>query len=87
MAVQHALCQTWLKTFFLSLFFFYRSHLILMSTGILWLGHGFFIFCFTDFFLQQVRVGGQNKNKNKIHWDHFPIELKTFRVSFYFNSI
>ena len=36
----------------------------------------FFIFCFTDFFSQQVRGGGQNKNKNKIHSDHFPIELK-----------
>ena len=55
------------------------------------IGHVFFIFCFTDFFhnkLALVRVGGQNKNK--IHSDHFPIELKLketqFRVSFDFNS-
>ena len=50
----------------------------------------FFIFCFTDFFAQQVSVGGRNKNKNKIHSDHFPIELKskeTHCVSFDFNSI
>ena len=49
-----------------------------------------FIFCFTDFFSQQVRVGGRNKNKNKIHSDHFPIELKSKEtwncVSFDFNS-
>ena len=32
------------------------------------------IFCFTDFFSQQVMVGGRNKNENKIHSDHFPIE-------------
>ena len=41
------------------------------------LGHCFFIFCFTDFFWQQVSVGGRNKNKNKIHSDYFPIELKS----------
>ena len=41
------------------------------------LGHRFFIFCFTDFFSQQVSVGRRNKNKNKIHSDHFPIELKS----------
>ena len=39
------------------------------------LGHCFFIFCITVFFSQQVRVGG--RNKNKIHSDHFPIELKS----------
>ena len=48
-------------------------------------------FLFYRFFLQQVRVEGRNKNKNKIHSDHFPIELKSketqFRVSFDFNSI
>ena len=48
----------------------------------------FFIFCLTDFYLQQVRVGGRNKNKNEIHLDHFPIELKlTETLSFNFNSI
>ena len=41
------------------------------------LGHRFFIFLFYRFFSQQVRVGGRNKNKNKIHSDHFPIELKS----------
>ena len=35
---------------------------------------GFFLFY--RFFSQQVSVGGRNKNKNKIHSDHFPIELK-----------
>ena len=34
-------------------------------------------FCLTDFFSQQVRVGGRNKNKNKIYSDHFLIELKS----------
>ena len=38
-------------------------------------GHLFFIFCFTDIFHN--KLGGQNKNKNKIHSDHFPIELKS----------
>ena len=51
----------------------------------------FFYFLFYRFFSQQVRVGGRNKNKNKIHSDHFPIELKSketqFCVSFDFNSI
>ena len=51
----------------------------------------FFYFLFYQFFSQQVRVGGQNKNKNKIHSDHFPIELKSKEtwncVSFDFNSI
>ena len=46
---------------------------------------------FYRFFSQQVRVGGRNKNKNKIHSDHFPIKLKSketrFRVIFDFNSI
>ena len=37
----------------------------------------FFYFLFYRFFLQQVRVGERNKNKNKIHSDHFPIELKS----------
>ena len=41
------------------------------------LGHGFFYFLFYRFFSQQVSVGGRNKNKNKIHSDHFPIELKS----------
>ena len=39
-------------------------------------GHRFLIFCFTNFFLQQVNVGGRNKNENKINSDHFPIELE-----------
>ena len=51
----------------------------------------FFYFLFYPFFSQQVRGKGQNKNKNKIHTDHFPIELKSketrFCVSFNFNSI
>ena len=37
----------------------------------------FFYFLFYRFFSQQVRVGGRNKNKNKIHSDRFPIELKS----------
>ena len=53
------------------------------------LGHCFFIFLFYQFFFQQVRVGGQNLNKNKIHSDHFPIELKSKETQFPFdfNSI
>ena len=51
----------------------------------------FFYFLFYRFFSQQVRVGGRYKNKNKIHSDHFPIELKLKetrnRVSFNFKSI
>ena len=47
----------------------------------------FFIFCFTDFFLQQVRVGGRNKNKKKINLDHFPIELKSKETQLVFPSI
>ena len=50
----------------------------------------FFYFLFYRFFSQQVSVGGRNKDKNKIHSDHFPIELKskeTQCVSFDFNSI
>ena len=35
----------------------------------------FFQFLFYRFFSQQVSVGG--RNKNKIHSDHFPIELKS----------
>ena len=66
------------------------------KTGYVTMGHvsvrpSFFYFLFYQFFSQQVRVGGRNKNKNKIHSDHFPIELKSketgFRVSFDFNSI
>ena len=37
----------------------------------------FFYFLFYRLFSQQVSVGGRNKNKNKIHSDHFPIELKS----------
>ena len=55
------------------------------------LRRSFFIFCNTDFFSQQVRVRGRDKNENKIHSDHFPIELKSketqFHVFFDFNSI
>ena len=49
----------------------------------------FFYFLLYLFFWQQVRVGGRNRNKNKIHLDHFPIELKSkeTHVSFDFNSI
>ena len=41
------------------------------------IGPKFFYFLFYRFFSQQVRVGGRNKNKNKIHSDHFPIKLKS----------
>ena len=34
------------------------------------------------FFSQRVSVGGRNKNKNKIHLDHFPIELKSKETRF-----
>ena len=48
-----------------------------------------FYFQFYRFFSQQVRVRGQNKNK--IHSDRFPIELKLKEtrncVSFDFNSV
>ena len=37
----------------------------------------FFLFFVLQFFLQQVSVGGRNENKNKIHSNHFPIELKS----------
>ena len=47
----------------------------------------FFYFLFYRFFLQQVRVGGRNKNKNKIHSDHFPIELKSKETRILFPSI
>ena len=51
----------------------------------------FFIFCFTDFFHNVLVSEDEIKIKNKIHLDHFPIELKSketrFRVSFDFNSI
>ena len=51
----------------------------------------FFYFFVLLIFSQQVRVGGRNKNKNKIHSDHFPIELKskeTRKLCFLdFNSI
>ena len=46
----------------------------------------FFDFLIYQFFSEQVRVGGRNKNKNNIHSDFFPIELKSKetqnRVSF-----
>ena len=55
------------------------------------LGSEFFLSFVLQIFSQQVRGGGRNKYKNKIHWDHFPIELKLKetrnRVSFNFNSI
>ena len=47
----------------------------------------FLFFVLSNFFLQQVRVGGQNKNKNKIHLDDFPIELKSKETRFAFPSI
>ena len=37
----------------------------------------FFYFLFYRFFSQQISVRGRNKNKNKIHSDHFQIELKS----------
>ena len=37
-------------------------------------------FLFYRFFSQQVSVGG--RNKNKIHSDHFPIELKSKETVF-----
>ena len=37
----------------------------------------FFYFLFYRFVSRKVSVGGRNKNKNKIHSDHFPIELKS----------
>ena len=46
-----------------------------------------FLFFVLQIFLQQVRVGGRNKNKNKIHSDHFPIELKSKETRFVFPSI
>ena len=42
----------------------------------------FFYFLFYRFFSQQVSVGGRNKNKNKIHSDHFPIELESKETQF-----
>ena len=36
---------------------------------------------------QQVRVGGRNKNKNKIHSDHFPNDLKLKETRIVFPSI
>ena len=39
------------------------------------LGNRFFYFLFYRFFSQEVSVGERNKNKN--HSDHFPIELKS----------
>ena len=47
----------------------------------------FFYFLFYRFFSQQVRVGGRNKNKNKIHSDHFPIEIKSKETQFVFPLI
>ena len=49
-----------------------------------------FYFLFYRIFSQQVSVGEQNKNKNKIHSDHFPIDQNRRKhncVSFDFNSI
>ena len=38
--------------------------------------HSSFIFCFTDFFRNN--LGSEDeKKKNEIHSDHFPIELKS----------
>ena len=37
----------------------------------------FFYLLFYQFFSQQIRVGGRNKNKNKIHSNHFSIVLKS----------
>ena len=45
----------------------------------------YFLFC--RFFSQQVSVGGRNKNKNTIHSDHFPNELKSKETRFVFPSI
>ena len=42
---------------------------------------------FLPIFSQQVRVGGRNKNKNKIHSDHFPTELKSKEAQIAFPSI
>ena len=47
----------------------------------------FFSFSFYQFFSKQVRVGGRNKNKNKIHSDHFPIELNRRKHEIVFPSI
>ena len=47
----------------------------------------FFYFLFYRFFFKQISVGGRNKNKNKIHSDHFPIELKSKETRFVFPSI
>ena len=69
-----------------------KSIFNLKSVGgiLIFSGHHFLFFVLPIFF-QQVRVGGRNKNKNKIHSDHFRIELKSKetrnRVSFDFNSI
>ena len=49
----------------------------------------FFYFLFYRFLQQvrEVRVGGRNKNKNRIHSDHFPIELKSKEHEIVFPSI
>ena len=47
----------------------------------------FFYFLFYRLFLQQVRVGGRNKNENKIHLDQLPIELKSKETRFVFPLI
>ena len=47
----------------------------------------FFYFLFYQFFSEQVRVGGRNKNKYKIHSDHFPIESKSKETLIVFPSI
>ena len=47
----------------------------------------FFYFSFYRFFSKQVRIGGRNKNKNKIHSGHFPIEIKSKETRIVFPSI
>ena len=47
----------------------YRAHIVhVKERTMVSLGHRFFIFCFTDFFLQQVSVGGRNKNESKMNF-------------------
>ena len=44
--------------------------------------HKAIVFLFYRFFSQQVSFRGWNKNRNKIHSDHFPIELKSKELWF-----
>ena len=37
--------------------------------------------------MQEVRVGGRNRNEKKIHSDHFPNELKSMKHEIVFPSI